>query len=86
MDYEKIINTPEFKNLVKRKRIFSTPYIIFFFAPILHYLFSQDIQPYLKMGHRLDDLDMGVLIKHVRNGMGVYIHLYEQSEKLRYRC
>ena len=31
LDYEKIINTPEFKNLVKRKRIFSTPYIIFFF-------------------------------------------------------
>jgi uncharacterized membrane protein (DUF485 family) len=32
LDYEKIINTPEFKNLVKRKRIFSTPYIIFFFV------------------------------------------------------
>lgn len=31
LDYEKIINTPEFKNLVKRKRLFSTPYIIFFF-------------------------------------------------------
>jgi len=31
LDYEKIINTPEFKSLVKRKRIFSTPYIIFFF-------------------------------------------------------
>jgi uncharacterized membrane protein (DUF485 family) len=31
-DYEKVINTPEFKNLVKRKRRFSTPYIIFFFA------------------------------------------------------
>ena len=32
LDYEKIINTPEFKSLVKRKRIFSTPYIIFFFV------------------------------------------------------
>ena len=32
LDYEKIINTPEFKNLVKRKKIFSTPYIIFFFV------------------------------------------------------
>lgn len=31
LDYEKIINTPEFKNLVKRKRNFSTPYIVFFF-------------------------------------------------------
>lgn len=30
LDYEKIIETPEFKNLVKRKKVFSTPYIIFF--------------------------------------------------------
>ena len=49
LDYEKIINTPEFKNLVKRKRIFSTPYIIFFLLPILHYLSSQDIQPSLRI-------------------------------------
>lgn len=32
LDYEKIINTPEFKSLIKRKRNFSTPYIIFFFV------------------------------------------------------
>ncbi|MER2090735.1 MAG: DUF485 domain-containing protein [Sporosarcina sp.] len=32
LDYEKIIDTPEFKNLVKRKKAFSTPYIIFFFV------------------------------------------------------
>nr|WP_218628023.1 DUF485 domain-containing protein [Sporosarcina sp. E16_8] len=34
MDYEKIINTPEFKELVKRKRKFSTPYMIFFFVAL----------------------------------------------------
>ena len=30
LDYEKIINTPEFKGLVKRKNKFAVPYIIFF--------------------------------------------------------
>ncbi|MFJ7936189.1 DUF485 domain-containing protein [Sporosarcina sp. NPDC096371] len=30
LDYEKIINTPEFKGLVKRKNKFATPYVIFF--------------------------------------------------------
>lgn len=30
VDYEKIIQTDEFKSLVKRKKKFSTPYIIFF--------------------------------------------------------
>jgi uncharacterized membrane protein (DUF485 family) len=30
IDYEKIIDTPEFKGLVKRKNRFSTPYIVFF--------------------------------------------------------
>jgi len=32
LDFEKIINTPEFKNLVKKKSNFSRPYIIFFFV------------------------------------------------------
>ncbi len=32
LDFEKIINTPEFKSLVKRKAAFSRPYVIFFFA------------------------------------------------------
>ncbi|MBU8878456.1 DUF485 domain-containing protein [Bacillus sp. FJAT-29790] len=32
LDYEKIVNTPEFKSFVKRKNKFMTPYIIFFFA------------------------------------------------------
>lgn len=32
LDFEKIINTPEFKSLVKRKNAFSRPYVIFFFA------------------------------------------------------
>lgn len=31
-NFEKIIETPEFKQLVKRKTTFATPYIIFFFA------------------------------------------------------
>jgi uncharacterized membrane protein (DUF485 family) len=30
LDYEKLVNTPEFKGLVKRKNKFATPYIIFF--------------------------------------------------------
>lgn len=30
LDYEKLINTPEFKSLVKRKNGFLTPYAIFF--------------------------------------------------------
>ena len=34
LDYEKIINTPEFKDLVKRKSKFSTPYMIFFFVAL----------------------------------------------------
>jgi uncharacterized membrane protein (DUF485 family) len=34
LDYEKIINTPEFKELVKRKGKFSTPYMIFFFVAL----------------------------------------------------
>jgi len=32
LDYEQIINTPEFKSLVKRKASFSRPYVIFFFV------------------------------------------------------
>ncbi|WP_249336538.1 DUF485 domain-containing protein [Sporosarcina sp. Marseille-Q4063] len=32
LDFEKIINTPEFKSLVKRKNAFSRPYVIFFFV------------------------------------------------------
>jgi len=32
LDYEKIIATPEFKSLVKKKSSFSRPYIIFFFV------------------------------------------------------
>lgn len=32
LDFEKIINTPEFKGLVKRKNTFATPYVIFFFV------------------------------------------------------
>lgn len=32
LDFEKIINTPEFKGLVKRKSTFTTPYVIFFFV------------------------------------------------------
>ena len=32
LDFEKIINTPEFKGLVKRKNTFITPYVIFFFV------------------------------------------------------
>jgi uncharacterized membrane protein (DUF485 family) len=31
LDYEKIIETPEFKNLVKSKKRFITPYVIIFF-------------------------------------------------------
>jgi uncharacterized membrane protein (DUF485 family) len=30
LDYEKLINTPEFKALVKKKNRFLTPYVIFF--------------------------------------------------------
>lgn len=32
LDFEKIINTPEFKSLVKRKNAFATPYVILFFV------------------------------------------------------
>lgn len=32
LDYEKIIETKEFKDLVSRKKRFSTPYVIAFFA------------------------------------------------------
>lgn len=32
LDFERLINTPEFKSLVKRKNAFSTPYVILFFA------------------------------------------------------
>lgn len=32
VDYEKLIEEPDFKNLVKRKNKFMTPFIIFFFA------------------------------------------------------
>lgn len=32
LDFEKIINTPEFKSLVKRKNAFSMPYVILFFV------------------------------------------------------
>lgn len=31
IDYEHTIQTEEFKNLVKRKKKFTTPYVIFFF-------------------------------------------------------
>ncbi len=31
MDYEQLINTPEFKKLVKSKKQFITPYVIIFF-------------------------------------------------------
>lgn len=30
LDYEKLVNTPEFKALVKKKNRFLTPYVIFF--------------------------------------------------------
>lgn len=30
IDYEKLIQTDEFKKLVKRKKRFSTPYVVFF--------------------------------------------------------
>ncbi|WP_301109177.1 DUF485 domain-containing protein [Sporosarcina sp.] len=32
LDYEKIVETEDFKALVKRKQTFSRPYVIFFFA------------------------------------------------------
>lgn len=32
LDFEKIINTPEFKSLVKRKNAFAAPYVILFFV------------------------------------------------------
>lgn len=32
VDYEKIVETTEFKALVQRKKKFSTPYVIIFFA------------------------------------------------------
>lgn len=32
IDFDKIIQTEEFKSLVKRKGKFTTPYVIFFFA------------------------------------------------------
>ncbi|CAM3168711.1 DUF485 domain-containing protein [Filibacter tadaridae] len=34
LDYEKIINSSEFKNLVKQKRRFATPYMIIFFIAL----------------------------------------------------
>lgn len=30
LDFEKLINTPEFKQLTQRKKAFLTPYVIFF--------------------------------------------------------
>ncbi|WP_153730715.1 DUF485 domain-containing protein [Sporosarcina obsidiansis] len=32
IDYEKIVETEDFKALIKRKKNFSRPYVIFFFA------------------------------------------------------
>lgn len=32
LDYEKLVQTPEFKELVQRKKAFSTPYVILFFG------------------------------------------------------
>ena len=32
LDYEKLVQTEDFKGLVKRKKSFSTPFVIFFFA------------------------------------------------------
>jgi len=32
LDYEKFIETPEFRNLIKSKKRFITPYVIIFFA------------------------------------------------------
>lgn len=32
MDYEKLVQSEDFKGLVKRKKNFSTPFVIFFFA------------------------------------------------------
>ncbi|PIC65191.1 hypothetical protein CSV79_02685 [Sporosarcina sp. P13] len=32
LDYEKIVETEDFKALVKRKKTFSRPYVVFFFA------------------------------------------------------
>lgn len=32
IDYDKIVNTPEFKQLVKSKSKFMTPYVVFFFV------------------------------------------------------
>ncbi len=32
LDYERLVETEDFKGLLKRKKKFSTPYVIFFFA------------------------------------------------------
>lgn len=32
LDYERLVETEDFKSLLKRKKKFSTPYVIFFFA------------------------------------------------------
>lgn len=32
VDYESLVQTPEFKAMVKRKNAFMTPYVVFFFA------------------------------------------------------
>lgn len=32
VDYERLVETPEFRALVKRKNAFLTPYVVFFFA------------------------------------------------------
>ncbi|ARD47251.1 hypothetical protein SporoP37_03300 [Sporosarcina sp. P37] len=32
LDYEKIVETEDFKGLVKRKKTFATPFVVFFFA------------------------------------------------------
>lgn len=37
MDYEKIVETQEFKHLVKKKKTFATPYVIIFFG--VYFLF-----------------------------------------------
>ena len=38
VDFEKIIQTHEFKSLVKRKKKFSTPYVIFFIVVFFIFL------------------------------------------------
>ena len=36
LDYEKLVQTEDFKGLVKRKKSFSTPFVIFFLSSTLY--------------------------------------------------